>query len=286
VLSTVADFVSFYQGTSMATPHVAGVAMLMKSVDRGLTQEDARQILTSTADPVDCDAGCGAGQINAFAAVTEASGGTVAGITGASVRVGRGTTTASIVFRNRGGSDVDVVFGVEGADSAAVFLDAESATIPAGGRATVTATITRNDAADDAGTATIVASSVDANSEARLDWTGDAVADVESVTVGAVLINLDGSFTVAQTTTTNKLSGYTYELGDLDSGEYLIVGLLDADNNGSFDDAADGTGFYVAPAADGSACTAVGCGHIQLLIGELYEGADFLVAPGFTGGEG
>src|SRR5690606_18049196 len=33
VLSTVGDSVVFYQGTSMAAPHVAGLAMLMKSLD-------------------------------------------------------------------------------------------------------------------------------------------------------------------------------------------------------------------------------------------------------------
>jgi serine protease len=286
VLSTVGDFVSFYQGTSMATPHVAGVAALMKSVNRDLTQEDARQILQDTADPVDCNAGCGAGQINAFAAVSAAGGQAVTGITAASVRVGRGVTTATIVFRNRGDAAVDVSIDVGGADRDAVTLDTTSGTIPAGGRLEVTATLARNDAADDVGSALVSAFATDGNeAEARLDWTSDQGVTVDNVVVGAVLIKENGDFTVAQTTTTNELAGYSYTLDDLDSGEYLIVGLLDADNNGSFDDDGDGTGFFVAPSADGTACTAAGCGHIELIVGEIYEGADFLVAPGFTGGD-
>jgi serine protease len=286
VLSTVGDFVSFYQGTSMATPHVAGVAALMKSANRDLTQEDVRQILRDTADPVDCDPGCGAGQINAFAAVSAAAGQEVTGVTAANVRVGRGVTTATIVFKNRGDSAVGVSIDVGGADRDAVTLDTTSGSVPAGGRLEVTATIARNEAVDDVGSALISAFVDDGSeAEARLDWTSDRGVVVDNVVVGAVLIKENGDFTVAQTTTTNELAGYSYTLGDLDSGEYLIVGLLDADNNGSFDDDVDGTGFFVAPAADGSACTGAGCGHVELIVGEVFEGADFLVAPGFTGGD-
>jgi serine protease len=285
VLSTVGDFVNFYQGTSMATPHVAGVAMLMKSVDPSLTQEDVRSILTATADPIDCDVGCGAGQINAYAAVSAAAGQTATGLTTTGVRVGRGVTTATITFKNRGVAAVDARFVVGGANRAAVTVEPGSARIAGGDRVSVTATIARNATADDRGSALITAVSDGGETEARLDWTSDAAADVDNVTVGAVLIKEDGDFTVAATTTTSRLDGYAWTLDDLDEGEYLIVGLLDADNNGSFDDPVDGTGFYVAPAPDGSACSAAGCGHIQLLLGETYEGADFLVAPGFTGGD-
>jgi hypothetical protein len=60
------------------TPHVAGVAMLMKSVNPDLSQDEALQILQDTADSdIDCADGCGAGQLNAFGAVSAASGGAV-----------------------------------------------------------------------------------------------------------------------------------------------------------------------------------------------------------------
>ncbi|WP_368859478.1 S8 family serine peptidase, partial [Methylobacterium crusticola] len=39
-------------GTSMASPHVAGVAALMLAKRPGLTHEEVRHILVSTADPV------------------------------------------------------------------------------------------------------------------------------------------------------------------------------------------------------------------------------------------
>jgi serine protease len=55
-------------GTSMATPHVAGVAALLLAEDPSLTNEDIRQILSNTADQTGVDA-CGSGFLNAFAAL-------------------------------------------------------------------------------------------------------------------------------------------------------------------------------------------------------------------------
>ena len=40
----------FFQGTSMATPHVSGVAALLLSINSSLTPDDIRNILTTTAD--------------------------------------------------------------------------------------------------------------------------------------------------------------------------------------------------------------------------------------------
>lgn len=67
-----------YNGTSMAAPHVAGVVALMQSVASSpLTPAQVESILKSTARalPGSCSGGCGAGIINAQAAVTAAAGG-------------------------------------------------------------------------------------------------------------------------------------------------------------------------------------------------------------------
>ena len=60
----------FYQGTSMAAPHVAGTAALLYSLDSTLTPAEVEQILKSSARsfPRSC-AGCGAGIVDAAAAV-------------------------------------------------------------------------------------------------------------------------------------------------------------------------------------------------------------------------
>ena len=67
-----------YNGTSMASPHVAGIVALMQSaVTTPLTPAQVETILKSTARalPGSCSGGCGAGIANADAAVVAAQGG-------------------------------------------------------------------------------------------------------------------------------------------------------------------------------------------------------------------
>jgi len=70
------DTYAFYQGTSMATPHVSGVAALMLAVNTSLTPDQVESILRSTtrAFPATCSQ-CGTGIVNAQAAVAAAPGG-------------------------------------------------------------------------------------------------------------------------------------------------------------------------------------------------------------------
>lgn len=67
-----------YNGTSMAAPHVAGVVALMQSVaPTALTPAQVETIIKNTARalPGACSGGCGAGIVNADAAVVAAQGG-------------------------------------------------------------------------------------------------------------------------------------------------------------------------------------------------------------------
>ncbi len=69
------DTYTYYQGTSMAAPHVAGVVALMLSKNPSLTPDDvaAKLKLTARPFPSTC-AQCGAGIVNASAAVDAAMG--------------------------------------------------------------------------------------------------------------------------------------------------------------------------------------------------------------------
>jgi serine protease len=71
-----ADSYAFYQGTSMATPHVSGVVALMLSKNPLLTPDNIESILKTTARafPGTCNQ-CGTGIVNALAAVNAAVGG-------------------------------------------------------------------------------------------------------------------------------------------------------------------------------------------------------------------
>jgi serine protease len=68
---------AYYAGTSMATPHVAAVAALVMQKNPSLTPDQVKTILTSTARPLPgaCSGGCGAGILDAYAAVQAAGGG-------------------------------------------------------------------------------------------------------------------------------------------------------------------------------------------------------------------
>ena len=72
----LADTYVVYQGTSMAAPHVAGVAALMLAANTNLTPDEIATRLKSTARafPASC-AGCGAGIVDAAAALTGARSG-------------------------------------------------------------------------------------------------------------------------------------------------------------------------------------------------------------------
>jgi len=75
---------AYYQGTSMATPHIAGLVALLKSANSSLTPAQIESAIKSNARalPGACSGGCGAGLADAGKTVAAVSG-TSGGSTGA-----------------------------------------------------------------------------------------------------------------------------------------------------------------------------------------------------------
>ncbi|MCH0542911.1 S8 family serine peptidase [Streptomyces sp. MUM 203J] len=67
-----------YQGTSMAAPHIAGLAALLKSADSALTPAGIESAIKDNARPLPgtCSGGCGTGIADATATVNAVTGGT------------------------------------------------------------------------------------------------------------------------------------------------------------------------------------------------------------------
>ncbi|MFI6038987.1 S8 family peptidase [Streptomyces sp. NPDC051315] len=100
---------AYYQGTSMATPHIAGLAALMKSANSALTPAQIESAIKSNARalPGACSGGCGAGLADATKTVqaVSGSGGSTGGTTFAN-------TTAVSIPDN--GSAIESAIAVSG----------------------------------------------------------------------------------------------------------------------------------------------------------------------------
>ncbi|WP_307802899.1 S8 family serine peptidase [Frigoribacterium sp. PvP032] len=81
-----------YNGTSMASPHVAGVAALLAATHPGATPAELQVLLKQQASPIGDSALYGSGLVNAFAAVSEGvvpALGPVAAVADGTVQAGR-----------------------------------------------------------------------------------------------------------------------------------------------------------------------------------------------------
>jgi len=135
------DTYAFYQGTSMATPHVVGVVALMLSVKPTLTPDQVTSILQSTARafPATCSQ-CGSGIVNASAAVDAAIGGTTppGGGSVAEAEPNNSRTASQLISTDNS--------TVNGTMSSSTDTDYYRVSLPAG--ATLVSTMTPNSSSD------------------------------------------------------------------------------------------------------------------------------------------
>ncbi|SDE14509.1 serine protease [Massilia sp. PDC64] len=133
-----ADSYAGYMGTSMATPHVAGVVALMLAKNPNLTPDEVESRLKSSTRPFPAScSGCGTGIVDASAAVDAAAGTTT------------GTTISETESNNTLGTANSVTTSgttVNGTMGSTTDTDYFSVQLPAG--KTLTATMTPNASSD------------------------------------------------------------------------------------------------------------------------------------------
>lgn len=265
---------AFEQGTSMATPHVAGIVSLMKARNAALTFAQVRQILTETANQASrCTEGCGTGLVNVHAALLRVSGTQPTGpaklaLSATDIFFTPTTTSQTVTITNVGGQALTVTLAVGGTEAARVaVVGGTTRTVPAGATAAMQIT------GDLAGlpttttaSATIAVTSNGGNASISVKLRAGGAAG-KNVAV-ALVHQVNGEWKVAAAVEAQAINNFAYGLV-APPGSYFLFGAQDANGNGQFEDS-EPIGLW--PNTDAPKA-------ISLVDGANLMGNNFVVAP-------
>lgn len=262
VLSTMADdqgnlFYKYLQGTSMACPHVAGVAALVKAADPSLTGSQIRSILLSSATPGN-NLPNGGSVLDGLGAVQAASTGGGAPpstpvLTAAMTVVDFGATdtTLSVALENAGIGNLTFVDGV--ANPPVPWLDGDVVEVTAGNNTDgdrLDLIADRTGLANGVEQTTVTLNYTDGTStyslalDVRLQVGQSTVADD---TVFVLLIDPFTLEALYQAETTLG-ANFSFAMQSVEAGTYLLVAGTDRDNDDFLGD--DGELFGAYPNLD------------------------------------
>lgn len=254
---TLVNDYAIWQGTSMATPHVAGVLALMKSVAPNLTPQDIDTLLASGALTEDLgtpgrDDQFGYGLINAYKAVAAAADSAgrpvnpmpILTISPAALNFGISLDSQTLTVLNGGGGELSVNPPTE--DSGG-WLSVTPTQVNADGTGSYTVAVRRENLADGVYSATMTfTSNVDTIS------VGVIMQVANHLSVGSVgqqyvlLVKPDSGETVKDVAGQLQPDGrYTFTLSDIPAGTYQLFAGSDANNDLFICDAGESCGAYV-----------------------------------------
>ena len=279
VYSTVADDgtgtiepdYAFFDGTSMACPHVSAAVALMLSVNPDLTPAQVRQILTSTAEDLGSsgrDNVFGYGLVDAEAAVLAAQSGEIDEIpvivlSETSLNIGASTTETQITVSNGGAGVLDVTdVTTETTDGADWLIVTTSGSSDTTNITTLEIFINRSGLGDGVydGTITLIAAEADPAVISVQMWVGQG--DYDGMIV-VVLIDVDTDQVVASVQTTAALD-FLYTFPIVPPGTYELYAGSDLDDNGVICEEGDLCGSYES--------------QVQVSEGDELTGIDILVS--------
>ena len=260
VLSTLADdkknlFYGFYQGTSMASPHVAGVVALIQSVrlDNGfplLTPGEIKDILISTAvdigDPGKDDI-YGYGLIDAQRAVEKA------------INIIRNpflpvltTSTSSLIF---GDNKTQLTFSIKNSGGGTLIIDSIAGDMPwltanpSAGSVTenseliVTVDVIRSELTDGYYSGTVTVASNGGNSSLNISMQVGKFSHRDIGTVYILVVDKK-TFKTLNETQTDLSQTFEYTISEVEEGKYFVIAGTDRDDDGFICDDGEACGIY------------------------------------------
>ena len=228
---------AFYQGTSMAAPHVTGVVALMKAAKPGLSPAELDTLLAGGTITEDLGAQgrddiFGHGLIDARNAVVAAGGASASSpvleVTPTGLNFGASATEAGFSIRNGGGGTLSI----SSVAADAPWLSVAASDVDPNGVGAYTANVGRAGLATGTYSATISVASSAGN--ATVSVVMSVVANASGADAGyhyVLLLDLETLETVAEAETSAVGGEYVYELPDVPAGRYFLLAGSDSDDD-------------------------------------------------------
>ncbi len=277
----------FYQGTSMASPHVAGIASLMLSVNPNLTPVQLRQILRATAIDLGVpgfDNTYGAGLADPVAALRAAGGQPPANpslvLSTTSLDFGTERTQINVVASNGGGGMLQLSAPTVQTDAGGGWLSASLS------GNTIFAQVNRAGLANGAYTGRIRVNSNGGTGTIQVAMAVGAAAGVDPGTIFVLALD-PFTFETELTVATDAEADFRFRILPLPAGDYVIAAGTDNDDDGFICDEGELCGLFpvsnepVAVAVEGNQTTSGVDFNVEAIQLPTAAGGSAVPASGF-----
>lgn len=243
----------FEQGTSMAAPHVAGVVALMKARNPSLGHAQVESILKSTANAAfKCSQGCGAGMVNAHAAVLAAGGQVATGpaklsVSSSELFLATASPEASVQLANTGGAALTVTAAVSGAQASVVsFPEGNTLQLAGGQGGALKVRADTSSLAPGTYPLTLTLTSGGGNAQVALRIRAGATQEKDAAVVA---VYLDGEeWKVGGEAWARAAKGHAYDL-NTGAGTFFVLAAVDDDGDDEWFEDGERVGFWPTTSA-------------------------------------